>query len=122
MRSLDARFDLLRELVEIGPFARLELGVEEFTLMANFEGTTARGNELDLLDPGGLANFGGQTGSTRLVVSSRAVFDRDLVFHWELLSAGSLSPRGEGSSGARVAGENQREDGHFWLGQRARGG
>lgn len=55
--------------------------MKEFTVETNFEGATAGGNQ-PRIDPGGFSNFVRQTGGARLVVSSRAVFDRDFVFHW----------------------------------------
>ncbi len=55
--------------------------MEEFTIEMDFKGTAAGRDHLDRVEAGSFTNFGCQTGSTRFVVSDRAVFDRDVVFH-----------------------------------------
>ena len=80
----DFRLNLPGNRVEIGPLSRVEFGVDEFTVDANFEGTAARLNQ-----PWSHArrcpNASRQTGSFRFVVSDRAVFDRYFRFHARLL-------------------------------------
>ena len=78
------RSDLLRDRVEIGPLAGLEFGVDEFTVDANFEGTTA-GRDQPGSHAHGLTNASRQTGGFRFVISDRAVFDRYFRFHACLL-------------------------------------
>ncbi len=75
------RFNLLRDGVKVRPFAGFEFGINEFTVDANFKSTSARRDQFHRLDPGDVANFGRQTGGPWFVVSSRAVFDRDVRFH-----------------------------------------
>jgi len=79
------RFDLLRDRVKVRPLARLEFGMNEFTVDANFKSTSAGRDQLDRLDPGNVANLGHQTGGSWFIVSNRAVFDRYLRFHARLL-------------------------------------
>jgi hypothetical protein len=90
-RSLDLGFDLLCDRVEIRPLAGLELGVNEFTIDANFKSAAVGRNELHRINSGGFANRGCQTGSPRFIVSDRAIFDRNVCFHRELLSRAKLS-------------------------------
>jgi hypothetical protein len=77
---LSKLFDLLRDRVEIGPFARLQFGMDKFTIDANFESAAARGNQFRI-DPGDIANLSRQTGGPRFVVSSCAIFDANVGFH-----------------------------------------
>ena len=74
------RSDLRGNRVEIGPLAGFEFGVDEFTVDAYFEGTTA-GRDQPGSHAGGLTNASRQTGGFRFVVSDRAVFDRYFRFH-----------------------------------------
>ena len=68
--------DRLNDLVEIRPLARLEFGMEQFAIGANFEGAAARRNQRKRLDAlAELENFGRQTDGLRRVVSNNAVFD-----------------------------------------------
>jgi hypothetical protein len=70
------------DLVEVGPVAGIELGMEEFAIGANFKGTAARRDERERFDAfAEFKNFGRQTDGLRRVVSDDAVFDRDLSFH-----------------------------------------
>ena len=85
-RSLDLGFDLLCDRVEIRPLAGLELGVNEFTIDANFKSTAAGRNQFYRIDPCDFANLSRQTDGFRRVVSNRAVFDSHFGFHQELLS------------------------------------
>ena len=78
------RSDLRGNRVEIGPLAGFEFGVDEFTVDAYFEGTTA-GRDQPGSHAGGLTNASRQTGGFRFVVSDRAVFDRYFRFHACLL-------------------------------------
>jgi len=73
--------NLLRDGVKVRPLAGLEFRMNEFTVDANFKSTSARRDKFHTLDPGDVANCGRQTGGSRFVVSSRAVFDRDVCFH-----------------------------------------
>ena len=93
-RSLDLGFDLLCDRVEIRPLAGLELGVNEFTIDANFKSAAVGRNELHCVNPSGFANCGCQTGSPRFVISDHAVFDRNVCLHRELLSRSKLSAPG----------------------------
>jgi len=78
------RPDLRGNGVEIGPLASFEFGVDEFTVDAYFEGTTAGRNQPGS-HAGGLTNASRQPGGFRFVVSDRAVFDRYFRFHARLL-------------------------------------
>ncbi len=78
------RSDLRGNRVEIGPLAGFEFGVDEFTVDAYFEGTTA-GRDQPGSHAGGLTNASRQTGGFRFVISDRAVFDRYFRFHARLL-------------------------------------
>ena len=61
--------------------------MDEFTVDADFESVAIGRNELYLSASRHLANFRRQTDGFRLVVSDRAVFDRDLRFHENQFSA-----------------------------------
>lgn len=78
------RSDLPCDRVKVRPFAGFKFGVDEFTVDANFEGTTAGRDQ-----PGSHArrftNASRQTGGFRFVVSVRAVFDRYFLLHARLL-------------------------------------
>ena len=78
------RSDLRGNRVEIRPLAGLEFGVDEFTVDAYFEGTTA-GRDQPRSHACGLTNASRQTGRFRFVISDRAVFDRYFRFHACLL-------------------------------------
>ena len=78
------RSDLRGNRVKIGPLAGFEFGVDEFTVDAYFEGTTAGRNQPGS-HAGGLTNASRQTGGFRFVVSDGAVFDRYFRFHARLL-------------------------------------
>ena len=68
--------DCRNDLVEIGPLAGLEFGMEQFVIGANFEGAAARWNQRKRLDAlAEFENFGRQTDGLRRVVSNDAVFD-----------------------------------------------
>ena len=85
--NLFCLFNRSDDSVEIRPVARVELGMEQFIIGANFESAATRGNESKRLDPlAEFENFGRQTDGLRRVVSNHAVFDRYLSFHLELLS------------------------------------
>ena len=75
---------MLGDGIEIRPLAGFEFGVDEFTVDAYFEGTTAGRDQ-----PGsyarGLTNSSRQTGGFRFVISDRAVFNRYFRFHARLL-------------------------------------
>jgi len=63
-------------LVEVGPVAGIEFGVEELAIGANFEGAAARWNQGERLDPlAEFENLGRQTDGLRRVISNHAVFD-----------------------------------------------
>ena len=78
------RSNLLRDRVKVRPFAGLELGMNEFIVDANFEGTAAGRDQLGI-HARRFMNESRQPGSFRFVVSDRAVFDRYLRFHAHLL-------------------------------------
>ena len=70
------------DLVEVGPVAGIEFGMEQFAIGANLESAAARGNQRERLDAlAELKNFGRQTDGLRRIVSNDAVFDRYLGFH-----------------------------------------
>ena len=77
--EIPALFRLLNrpnDLVEIGPFAGLEFGMEQFAISANFEGAAARRNKSKRFNAlAQFENFGRQTDGLRRVVSNDAVFD-----------------------------------------------
>jgi hypothetical protein len=73
---------LTDDLVEVGPIAGIEFGMEQFAIGANFKSAAARryqGKRLDALSE--FENFGRQTDGLRRVVSNDAIFDRDFGFH-----------------------------------------
>jgi hypothetical protein len=75
-------FDLADDLVEIGPIAGIEFGMEQFAIGANFKGAAARRNEGERFDTlAEFENFGRQTDGLRRVVSNDAIFDRDFRLH-----------------------------------------
>ena len=79
--------DLLNDLVEIGPVAGIEFGMEQFAIGADFESAAARRNERERFNAfAEFKNLGRQTDGLRRVVSNHAIFDRHLSFHLELLS------------------------------------
>ena len=68
--------DGLDDFVEIRPLARLELGMEQFAISANFEGAAARRNQHKRFNAfAEFENLGRQTDGLRRVVSNDAVFD-----------------------------------------------
>ena len=68
--------DRFNDLVEIRPLARVEFGMEQFAIGANFEGAAARRNQRKRFDAlAEFENFGRQTDGLRRVVSNDAVFD-----------------------------------------------
>jgi hypothetical protein len=81
---LEARSDLSRNRVEIGPFSRFQFGVDEFIFDANFEGAAA-GRDQPGIDARRFTNESRQPDGFRFVISGRAVFDRYLRFHARLL-------------------------------------
>ena len=86
MKETSARllefFDLLDDVVEVGPIARIELGMEQFAIGANFESAAARGNERERFNAfAEFKNLGRQTDGLRRVVSNDAVFDRNFGLH-----------------------------------------
>ena len=73
------------DLVEIGPVAGFEFGMDELVIGADFEGATTRGDEGERRDAiAEFKNFGRQTDGLRRVVSDDAVFDRHFGLHLEL--------------------------------------
>jgi hypothetical protein len=73
---------LADDLIEVGPITRIEFGMEQVAISANFESATARRDEGERFDPfAEFKNFGRQTDGLRRVVSNHAVFDRDVSFH-----------------------------------------
>ena len=69
-------FDRLNDLIEIGPLAGLEFGMEQFAIGANFEGAAARRNQHERFDAlAEFENFGRQTDGLRRIISNDAVFD-----------------------------------------------
>jgi len=82
MAQLLELFDLPDDGIEIGPVTRIEFGVEQFSIGANFESAPARWNEGERLDTfAEFKNFGRQTDGLRRVVSNDAIFDRDFSLH-----------------------------------------
>jgi hypothetical protein len=68
--------DRLNDFVEIRPLARLEFGMEQFAISANFEGAAARRNQCKRFNAlTQFEDFGRQTDGLRRVVSNNAVFD-----------------------------------------------
>ena len=79
--------NLRDDRVEVGPFAGVEFGVEQFAIGADFERAAAGWNQGERCNS--IAEFedlSRQTDGFRCVVSNRAVFDPDLGFHQVLLS------------------------------------
>ena len=75
-------FDLADDGVEVGPVARIEFGMKQFSIGANFKRATARGDEGKRFDAfAEFKNLGRQTDGLRRVVSNDAIFDRDFGFH-----------------------------------------
>ena len=74
------RFNLSRDPVKIRPLAGLELGVNEFTIDANFKGTAAGRDQLRI-HARRFLNESGQPGRFRFVVSVGAVLDRYFFLH-----------------------------------------
>ena len=72
--------------------------MDEFTFDANFESAAARRDEFHGFDPSHVANFSRQTDGPRLVVSDRAVFNRDVCFHVILLPPDPIARWMNGSS------------------------
>ncbi len=103
IRSLDLGFDLLCDRVEIRPLAGLELGVNEFTIDANFKSAAVGRNELHCVNSGGFANRGRQTGSPRFIVSDHAIFDRNVCLHRELLSSSEVIGPANGGQGDAIS-------------------
>ncbi len=84
--------DLRDEGVEVGPFARLEFGMERFSIGADFEGAAARWDEGERRDPiAEFENLGRQTDGLWRVVSDAAILDPDFGFHRSLLSENETS-------------------------------
>jgi hypothetical protein len=64
------------DLVEVGPVAGIQFGMEELAIGANFEGAAARRDQGERFDPlAEFENLGRQTDGLRRVVSNHAVFD-----------------------------------------------
>ena len=75
-------FNLADDLVEIGPVAGVEFGMEQFAIGANFKSAAARRKERERFDAfAEFKNFGRQTDGLGRVVSNHAVFDRDFSLH-----------------------------------------
>jgi hypothetical protein len=93
-------FDLADDLVEIGPIAGIEFGMEQFAIGANFKGAAARRNEGERFDAlAEFENFGRQTDGLRRVVSNDAIFDRDFRLHRVLLSGKMVRKSGKAVKG-----------------------
>ena len=74
--SLFEFFDLADDLVEVGPVAGIEFGMEQFAIGANLESAAARWNKRECLDAfAEFKDLGRQTDGLRRVVSNDAVFD-----------------------------------------------
>ena len=81
LKLLDRRDDL----VEIGPVARVELGMEELAIGANFKCAAAGWNQGQRFDAfAEFENFCRQTDGLGCVVSNHAILDRNLGFHWTI--------------------------------------
>jgi hypothetical protein len=98
---------LPNDFVEVGPFAGVDFGVEQFAIGADFESAAARGHERERRDPiAEFENLSRQTDGFRGVISDRAVFDPDVDFHRVLLSTNEISglfPEVKIRRGARAA-------------------
>ena len=80
------------DVVEVGPFAGPELGMERFAIDGDFEGAAPRRNEGERADAiAEFKNLGRQTDGLRRVISDHAIFDPDFAFHATLLSEPSLA-------------------------------
>src|SRR5204863_619444 len=70
-RKLFELFNLADDGIEIGPVARIEFGVEQFSIGANLKRATARGDEGKRFDAfAEFKNLGRQTDGLRRVVSN----------------------------------------------------
>ena len=70
------------DFVEVGPIAGIELGVDEFTVGADFKSAAARRDKGERFNTfAEFKNLGRQTDGLRRVVSNYAVFDRDFRLH-----------------------------------------
>ena len=98
-------FDRLDDGVEIRPVAGIEFGVDEFSMGANFEGTTARRNKSERFDAlAEFENLGRQTDGLGRVVSNHTIFDRNFGLHSRPpLQERRVRKRWEG---VKVCGEN----------------
>ena len=84
---LFGRLDRFDDRVEIGPFARFEFGMKEFSIGPNFERAALRWNEGERRDSfAEFENLGRQTDGLRRVVSNHAIFDGYFRLHLALLS------------------------------------
>jgi hypothetical protein len=91
-----SRFNRFDDRVEIGPIAGFELGVQQFAVGADLEGSACGRNKSERRDAfSKFKNFGRQTDGLRRVVSDYAVFDRNFSFHRDLLSGVTLSGAGK---------------------------
>ncbi len=82
MDALFRFFDRADDLVEIGPIASVEFGMEQFAIGANLEGAAARGNERKRFNAlAELEDFSRQTDGFRRVVSDDAIFDGYFGLH-----------------------------------------
>jgi len=69
-------------VVEVGPVARIELGMEELAIGADFKGAAAGWNQGQRFDAfTEFENFRRQTDGLGRVVSNHAILDRDFGFH-----------------------------------------
>jgi hypothetical protein len=86
---------LLNDLVEVGPVAAVELGMDELVISANLERAAATGNEGERRDAiAEFKNFGRQTDGFRRVVSNDAIFDGDFRLQREPLLSESKRTKG----------------------------
>ena len=70
------------DLVEVGPVAGIEFGIEQFAIGANFKSAAARWNERERFDAfAEFKDLGRQTDGLGRVVSDDAIFDRDFGLH-----------------------------------------
>jgi hypothetical protein len=75
-------FDHANDLIEIGPIAGVEFGMEQFAIGANLEGAAARGNQRERFNAlAELEDFSRQTDGFRRVVSDDAIFDGYFGLH-----------------------------------------
>ena len=75
-------FDRANDLIEIGPIAGVEFGMEQFAIGANLEGAAARGNQRERFNAlAELEDFSRQTDGFRRVVSDDAIFDGYFGLH-----------------------------------------